>query len=63
MFDRLNELETKFAELSDQVSDPAIIADNPRWRNLMKEHSGLSPIIDAYREYKRIVLSLRPNFR
>jgi len=54
MFDRLNELETKFAELSDQVSDPNIIADNARWRNLMKEHSNLSPVMDAYREYKRL---------
>ena len=58
MFDRINELEIKFAELSDQVSDPAVIADNARWRNLMKEHSSLSPIIDAYREYKRIVESI-----
>ena len=54
MFDRLNELETKFAELSDQISDPDIIADNARWRILMKEHSDLTPVMDAYREYKRL---------
>jgi len=54
MFDRLNELENKFAELSDQISDPDIIADNGRWRILMKEHSDLTPVMDAYREYKRL---------
>jgi len=54
MFDRLNELETKFAELSDQISDPDIIADNARWRTLMKEHSDLTPVMDAYREHKRL---------
>ena len=58
MFDRLNELEAKFAELADQVSDPTVIADNVRWRNLMKEHSNLSPVMDAYREHKRLSQSI-----
>ena len=58
MFDRLNELETKFAALSDQISDPEIIADNARWRTLMKEHSDLTPVMDAYREYKRLSESI-----
>ncbi|MCL1845342.1 MAG: peptide chain release factor 1 [Defluviitaleaceae bacterium] len=53
MFDRLDELEKKFAELSTAISDPDVIADNARFRNLMKEHSDLTPIMDAYREYKR----------
>ncbi|MCL2215490.1 MAG: peptide chain release factor 1 [Defluviitaleaceae bacterium] len=54
MFDRLDELETKFTELSDTISDPAVIADTNRWRDLMKEHSDLTPVIDAYREFKRL---------
>jgi len=58
MFDRLQELETKFATLSEAVSDPDIIADTNKWRDFMKEHSELSPIIEAYREYKRLQTSL-----
>ena len=54
MFDRLNELEIKFVELSETISDPEVIADTNRWRGLMKEHSDLTPVIDAYREYKRL---------
>jgi len=54
MFDRLNELETKFAVLAEEISDPNVIADNARWRVLMKEHSDLTPVMDAYREYKRL---------
>lgn len=54
MFDRLDELETKFAELSDAISDPAVISNTNRFRGLMKEHSDLTLIIDAYREYKRL---------
>ena len=54
MFDRLDELETKYASLSDAVSDPAVIADTNKWRTYMKEHSELSPIMETYREYKRL---------
>jgi len=54
MFDRLDELETKFAELSDAISDPEVIADTNRWRGLMKEHSDLTDVMNAYREYKRL---------
>jgi len=58
MFDRLNELETKFSELSAQISDADVIADNNRWRVLMKEHSDLTPVMEAYREYKRLTDSV-----
>jgi len=58
MFDRLQELETKYATLSEAVSDPAVIADTNKWRTHMKEHSELSPIVEAYREYKRLQTSL-----
>jgi peptide chain release factor 1 len=52
MFDKLAELEAKFEEISTQINDAEIIADNARWRTLMKEHSDLTPIIEAYRTYK-----------
>lgn len=52
MFDRLSDIEKKFMDLSDKVNDPEIIADNAKWRKLMKEHSDLSPIVEKYKEYK-----------
>jgi len=58
MFDRLDELESKYATLSEAVSDPAVIADTNKWRVYMKEHSELTPIIETYREYKRLQTSL-----
>jgi len=58
MFDRLNELETKYATLSDAVSDPAVIADTNKWRTYMKEHSELTPIVETYRQYKRLQTDL-----
>jgi len=58
MFDKLQELETRYATLSDAVSDASIIADTNKWREYMKEHSELSPIVETYREYQRLVSSI-----
>jgi len=53
MFDRLHDLEEKFNALAESVNDPAVIADQSQWRQLMKEHSDLTPIIDTFRAYKK----------
>jgi len=58
VFDRLEELEIKFSELSKSISDPSVIADNNIWRVLMKEHSDLTPVMEAYKEYKRLQNSI-----
>ncbi|MBR1443019.1 MAG: PCRF domain-containing protein, partial [Firmicutes bacterium] len=54
MFAKLDELEKKYADLSDKINDPDIIADNQLWRKLMKEHSDITPIIENYKKYKEI---------
>ena len=58
MFDKLQELETRYATLSEMVSDAAVIADTNKWREYMKEHSELSPIVETYRVYQRLVASI-----
>ncbi|HJJ06517.1 MAG TPA: peptide chain release factor 1 [Clostridiaceae bacterium] len=35
------------------MSDPEIIAKQGEWKNLMKEHAELEPIVEKYREYKK----------
>ncbi len=52
MFDRLDELEIKYETLSEAVNDPEIIADQAKWREMMKEHNDLTVIIEAYRAFK-----------
>ncbi|ONI46309.1 peptide chain release factor 1 [Candidatus Epulonipiscium fishelsonii] len=53
MFDQIEELVIKFNEIGNKINEPAIIADQDTWRKLMKEHSGLQPIVDKYKEYKK----------
>jgi len=53
MFDRLESLLTRFTELQTHLSTPDITSNQNRFRALMKEQSDLTPIVDAYREYKK----------
>ena len=55
MLERLAEIEIKYTDLSEQVNDPDIIASQSEWRRLMKEYSDLTPIIEKYRQYKKIL--------
>ena len=53
MFDKLAFIEERYTALSEQISDPDVIADQEKWRKLMKEHSDITPIVEKYREYKK----------
>ena len=53
MIDKLNFLEEKYKELNSLISDPDVIADQERWRRLMKEQKDLTPIVEKYKEYKK----------
>ena len=52
MFDKLSAIEERYNELSEKVSDPAVIADSANFAKLCKEQSDIAPIVEKYREYK-----------
>lgn len=54
MIDRLADLEGKYMDLSQQINDPDVIANQGLWRKLMKEYSDITPIIEHYLEYKKV---------
>ena len=53
MFDRLDDLLRKFEEIMNELSEPDVANNQERFRALMKEQSNLTPIVNAYREYKK----------
>ena len=53
MFDKLEEVEKRFEELTKMISDPEVIANQAEWQQLMKEHSSMQDIVAKYREYKK----------
>ncbi len=54
MFERLNAIKERFAELAVKVADPEIIKDTNEWQKLIKEHAALEDIVASYNEYLRI---------
>ncbi len=53
MFQKLDDVEKRYDELTVQISDPEVIARTSEWQKLMKEHSDMTPIVEKYREYKK----------
>jgi peptide chain release factor 1 len=45
----------ELAELEGQLSDPTVLADQNRFRDLSVRHSELAPMVAAYHEYKAAV--------
>jgi len=58
MFERLDEIEKKYIELTGFINDSQIIADQNRWRAYIKEHSSLTDIVEAFRNYKKTIESI-----
>ncbi len=53
MFDKLEDLLRKFEEIMNELSEPTVADDQERFRALMREQSDLTPIVNAYKEYKK----------
>lgn len=54
MFDKLDDLLVRFEELLNELGEPGVTDDPAHFQKLMKEQSDLQPIVDAYKEYKKI---------
>lgn len=54
MIDKLEEVEKRYEELNKFISDPEIISDQNSFKKYMKEQSGLTEIVEKYREYKKV---------
>ena len=54
MLDKLHAVEEKYRELESLISDPAVLADMPKWQRLSREHAQLAPVVEKYREYKKV---------
>ena len=61
MFQKLEDVEKRYEELTVKISDPAEIAQTSSWQKLMKEHAEISPIVEKYREYKRLEKTIEEN--
>ena len=52
MFERLDQIEAKYEELTRALTSPEVIGDSSRYQKTAKAHSEIAEIVDKYREYK-----------
>ncbi len=53
MFDKLDDLLIRYEEIMSELNEPTVANNQERFRKLMKEQSDLTPIVEAYKEYKK----------
>lgn len=53
MFDNLEKAVQRFEEVHRLMSEPSVIADQVRFRDLGKEYKSLEPIVKLYERYRR----------
>ena len=51
-FQKLRDIESRFAEVEAAMSDPAVAQDPPAYQKLAREAKELSPVVERYRAYK-----------
>ena len=54
MFDRLAQMEARYEALGRQMSDPTLVNDQKRFQAVAKESRDLEPVVEKYREYRKI---------
>jgi peptide chain release factor 1 len=52
MFERLDQIEIRYDELTQALASPEITNDSAKYQKTAKAHSEISPIVEKYRELK-----------
>jgi peptide chain release factor 1 len=52
VFERLDQIEARYEELTQALASPDVINDSSKYQKTAKAHSDISPVVEKYREYK-----------
>src|SRR6201984_1029151 len=52
MFERLDQIEARYEELTNALASPDIVNDSARYQKTAKAHAEIAPIVEKYREYR-----------
>ena len=59
MFEKLEAVEKRYEELTKQIADPEVIANQAEWQKLMKEHASIEDVVLKFREYKKMKQAMK----
>ena len=54
MFDRLDQMESRYEELGRQLSEPALLADQKKFQAVAKQHRDMEPTVEKFRAYRSL---------
>src|SRR6185369_14945603 len=58
MLDKLAQIETRYEELTNELSSPELLSDPSAYGKAAKQHRSLGEIVDKYRSYKSLTEQL-----
>ncbi len=61
MLEKLEEINSRFEKLTEELGQPEVVQDQNRYRKLTQEHAGLQEIVEAYQLYLKIQQQLEDN--
>ena len=59
LFEKLDQIETRYHEMTTELSSPEVHGDSARYQRLAKQHSELAPVVEKYGEWKENDKGLR----
>ncbi len=59
LFEKLDQIESRYNELTQQLSSPEVLGDSARYQKLARTHADLAEVVAQYREWKQIERGLR----
>jgi peptide chain release factor 1 len=61
MFEKLEDIDDKLAELEGRLSDPDLVADQTAYREVVKEHAHVNKLHELYSRYEEVNARLEEN--
>ncbi|MHB8809239.1 MAG: peptide chain release factor 1 [Desulfobulbaceae bacterium] len=61
MFENLADIDRKLQQLEQQLSDPAIITEQKRYQQVVREHSQVSKLQKVHADYQAVLKQIRDN--
>ena len=54
LFEKLDQIESRYQELTAQLSSPDVLNDSSRYQKLARTHADLAEVVERYREWKNV---------
>jgi peptide chain release factor 1 len=58
MFERLEQIEARYEDLSRQLADPEVLGDHEKYQKIAKQHRDLEPVVEKFRDYRQVKTGL-----